>query len=87
MSTSIRSKLVKIGNSRGVRIPRSLLEQVGLTDEVEMMIEEGKLIILPASSSRRGWAAQFAAMAERGDDQLLEHGPETQWEEDEWEWS
>ena len=45
MSMTIRSKVVKIGNSRGIRIPRSLLEQAGLTDDVEMTVEDNKLIV------------------------------------------
>jgi antitoxin MazE len=79
MSMNIRSKVVKIGNSRGIRIPRTLLEQAGLTDDVEMRVEGNKL-------PRQGGEAQFTAMAEHGDDRLLDQAPSTQWEEDEWTW-
>jgi antitoxin MazE len=82
----IRSKVIKIGNSRGIRIPRILLEQAGLTDEVEMKVEGNKLIIHSAQLPRQGWEAQFTAMAELGDDQLLDQAPSTQWDEDEWIW-
>jgi len=86
MNMTIRSKVIKIGNSRGIRIPQALLEQVGLTGNVEMTIEGNKLIINPLRLSRQGWGAQFTAMAEHGDDQLLDQTPATQWEEDEWTW-
>ena len=84
MSMMIRAKVVKIGNSRGIRIPRTLLEQAGLTDDVEMMVEENKLIIRSARLPRHDWEAQFAAMAERGDVRLLDQIPATQWDEVEW---
>ena len=45
MNKTVRSKVVKIGNSCGIRIPRTLFEQAGLTDEVEMTVEGNKLVI------------------------------------------
>ncbi len=86
MAITVRSKVVKIGNSRGIRIPRALLEQAGLSDEVEMLVEENKLIIRSARLSRQGWEAQFTAMAEQADDLLLDQTPPTQWDADEWTW-
>ncbi len=84
MTLMIRSKVVKIGNSRGVRIPRIMLEQAGLIDEVEMVVEGNNLIIHSTRFSRQGWAAQFAGMAEHGDDRLFDQGSTTLWEENEW---
>jgi len=86
MNMTVRSKVVKIGNSRGIRIPRILLEQAGLTDEVEMMVEGNKLIIHSVHSPRQGWEAQFMAMTEHGDDHLLDETIPTQWDEEEWTW-
>jgi antitoxin MazE len=86
MTMTIRSKVIRIGNSRGVRIPRILLEQAGLTDDVEMRVEGNNLIIHTAGHPRQGWDAQFTAMAENNDDQLLDQAPSTQWEESEWTW-
>lgn len=63
MGTTIRSKLIKIGNSRGIRIPRTLLEQAGLTNEVEMTVEGNSLIIHTAHSPRQGWEIRFKSMA------------------------
>ena len=86
MSNSIKSKIVRIGNSRGVRIPSAMLEQAGLEDEIEMVVERGKLIIHAAQHPRQGWAEAFASMAECGDDHLLDEPTPTQWDEEEWVW-
>jgi len=86
MAMMIRSRVVKIGNSRGIRIPRTLLEQAGLTDEIEMTVEGNRLIIHAAHQPRAGWATRFAEMAEKGDDHLLDEAISTQWDQDEWTW-
>ena len=86
MSMIIHSKLIKIGNSRGIRIPRTVLEQVGLTDQVEIKVEGDQLIIQASRHPRQGWEDSFATMAEQGDDRLLDETSSTQWEEKEWTW-
>jgi antitoxin MazE len=86
MSTMIRSKVIKIGNSRGLRIPRTLLEQAGLVDEVEMTVQGDKLIIHSAREPRQGWEDKFKYMAEQGDDQLIEEAISNHWDETEWTW-
>jgi antitoxin MazE len=86
MNATVRSKVVKIGNSRGIRIPRTLLEQAGLTDEVEMTVDGERLIIQSARSIRMGWDVQFAAMVEKGDDHLMDETSSSEWDEQEWEW-
>lgn len=86
MNMMIRSKVVKIGNSRGIRIPRTVLEQAGLTDEVEMTVEGNKLIIQAFRQPRHDWEERFSEMAKHGDDQLLDEAPYTQWDEEEWTW-
>ena len=86
MTILIRSKVVKIGNSRGIRIPRTLLEQAGLTDEIEMLVEGNRLIVHAVHQPRAGWDARFAEMAEKGDDRLLDEITPTQWDEVEWAW-
>jgi antitoxin MazE len=83
----MRSRLVRIGNSRGIRIPKPILEAAGLSGEVELEVEDGRLIIRAIEGARQGWEASFAAMAEQGDDRLLDADvPPTAWDEDEWEW-
>jgi len=84
----MKSRIVKIGNSRGVRIPKPLIEESGLGDEVEIKVEGNRLIIAPAGRPRAGWARAFQEMARIGDDSLLDGDlqVQTSWEKDEWEW-
>jgi antitoxin MazE len=84
----MRTRIVKIGNSRGIRIPRVLLEQAGLSDEFELISQDGSLIVRPARRPREVWAAAFQKMARRGDDALLDDAPPSllSWDEDDWEW-
>jgi antitoxin MazE len=84
----MKARIIRIGNSRGIRIPKPLLEQAGLEGEVEITAREGSLVIRPAVRPRAGWAEAFAAMARRGDDALLDEAPPSlsAWDEDEWEW-
>ena len=86
MTMMIRSKVVKIGNSRGIRIPRTLLEQAGLTDEIEMTVEGNRLIVNAVHQPRAGWDARFADMADKSDDRLLDETTLTQWDDHEWVW-
>ncbi len=84
----MRTRIVRIGNSRGVRIPKPLLEQAGLHGEVEMSAENGSVVIRPVKKTRSGWDDAFRAMAGRGDDALLDDvAPSlSSWDEVEWEW-
>ncbi len=84
----MKTRIVAIGNSRGVRVPKPLLDQTGLSGEVEISAEGGALVIRPARRPRAGWAAAFHEMARRGDDALLDHAAPglSAWDEGEWEW-
>lgn len=82
------TELVRIGNSRGVRLPKLLIEQAGLTDTVEIEASPGQVVIRSARRPRQGWEEAFEAMAAAGDDALLD-GDEpipTDWEAKEWQW-
>ncbi len=85
-SRHVNGKIVKIGNSRGIRIPRTLLEQAGLTDEVEMTVEGNSLVIRSTHSPRKGWDVLFASMAQNRDDKLVDEVTPTQWDEAGWAW-
>ena len=84
----MRATVIRIGNSRGVRIPKALLEQCRLQDTVELEVDDGHLIIRPAEQVRSGWDDAFREMAERGDDALLDRDSlaPSRWDESEWEW-
>lgn len=88
MSLPVKTRLIKIGNSQGIRIPKLLLDQVGLRGEVEVEAQVGQLVIRPAQLPRQGWDIQFKAMAEAGEDTLVDEEPLTlnTWEETEWHW-
>ena len=87
MATVIRTRLVKIGNSQGVRIPKVLLDQLQMTATIELEVQDDQLIIRPSRMPRADWAAAFQQMAAQGDDQLLDADTGlTVWEETEWEW-
>jgi len=84
----MKTRVVRIGNSHGIRIPKPLLEQTGLRGEVEISAQDDSLIIRPARRPREGWAAAFQEMARHGDDALLDdEAPSlSRWDEDHWEW-
>lgn len=82
----MKTRLVRIGNSRGVRIPKAILEQVGLEDEVELRVVENGIVIRPAGSPRAGWAEAARLVHERGDDGLLDEPISTRFDETEWHW-
>lgn len=77
---------MRVGNSQGIRIPKALLEQAQLTDEVELQAEPGRLIVRATRRTRAGWAAAAAEMHARGDDAPLTTSSGTRFDEDEWEW-
>ena len=84
----MKTRIVRIGNSQGIRIPKPVLEQVGLPEEVELEVEGNTIVLRSATRPRQGWAEEFEAMASAGDDVLLDEelvGAST-WDEEEWEW-
>ena len=84
MGVAIRTRIVKIGNSQGVRIPKLLLEQSGIHAEVEIEVQGKVLTIRTASRSRSGWEEAFAAMANQHDDVLHDEVNTTDWDRVEW---
>jgi antitoxin MazE len=88
MATVVRTRIVRIGNSQGVRIPKLLLEQVDLGEDVELVLQENQIVIRRAFPVRHGWDEAFRGMAEAADDRPVA-GDEplaTRWDEEEWEW-
>jgi antitoxin MazE len=84
----MKAHLIRIGNSQAVRMPKPILEQTGLRDELEIEVQADCLSIRAAGNPRAGWDEAFAAMARQGDDALLD-GKDlvpTRWDEEEWEW-
>jgi antitoxin MazE len=81
----VKARIVAIGNSQGIRIPKPLLEQAGLAGDVELHAEAGRIVIAAAHRARASWAAAAAALHARGEDGLLET-PAPAFDEEEWEW-
>ncbi len=84
----MKTKVVRIGNSKGIRLPKAVLEQCHLEDTVELEVEDDLVIIRPAHAPRSGWDEAFSKMAEKHDDALLDADaqPATQWDKAEWRW-
>jgi antitoxin MazE len=89
MGSGVKTRIVKIGNSRGIRIPKIILDQAKLGDEIEMEVQGDKLVIHSLRNPRQDWDKQFVEMARLGDDKLLdsEAASLSRWDKDEWEWS
>ena len=83
-TSSVKARIVAIGNSQGVRIPKPLLEQSGLTGDVELRAEAGQIVIASARRPRAGWADAAAELHAHGEDGLLE--TPTPAFDSEWEW-
>ncbi|MBK1731940.1 AbrB/MazE/SpoVT family DNA-binding domain-containing protein [Thiococcus pfennigii] len=67
----MKVNLVSIGNSKGVRIPASVIKECGFGNELEMRVENGVVMLAPARGVREGWSAAFEKMAAAGDDAPL----------------
>jgi antitoxin MazE len=82
----MKSRIVQIGNSRGIRLPKVLLEQAQLADEVELEAEPGRITICRGSRPRAGWATAARRMHERGEDRFLDATTATRFDKEEWKW-
>jgi antitoxin MazE len=80
------TKLVRIGNSRGVRLPKPLIEEAGLTEDVELRVREGDIIISRARSPREGWAEAASELVASGGDMLLDAPTQTRFDREDWTW-
>jgi len=85
----MKTKLIRIGNSQGVRIPKPFIEEIGLSEEIEMILKDNQIILRSAEQIRKGWDSDFEKMAKEDDDQLIDKEevelPST-WDETEWTW-
>ena len=79
----MRAKLVRIGNSRGLRLSKPVLQQVGLDDVVELTVEPGLLSIRPVAQPRAGWEESAASRPPKG---LLDEPASTRFDDEEWTW-
>ena len=82
----MKARIVRIGNSRGVRLPKPLIEQAGLGEEVELRVEEGAIVIQATTSPRAGWAEAARRLVEAEGGGLLDDPTPTKFDAGEWHW-
>ncbi len=84
----MRARVIKIGNSQGLRIPKPILEQTGIMDDVEIEVEKNQIIIRPVKNIRDGWDDAFKVMGQKGDDESIieDDNFSHSWDEEEWQW-
>ncbi len=82
----MKARLVRIGNSRGVRLPKPMIAQAGLTDEVELEVRGNAVVIVAQKSPRSGWAEAARKLGTGGSDGLLDAPTPTRFDETEWQW-
>jgi antitoxin MazE len=83
----MKVKLVRIGNSRGIRIPKAVLEQCALREAVELQVEKGRLVITREHRPRQGWEEAFIAAGPFSTDELLlEALPGSAFDREGWRW-
>lgn len=82
----MKARIVRIGNSRGVRLPKPLIAEAGLSEEVEIRARKGAIVISRASRPRAGWAEAARRVLGRNEDRLLDAPTGTRFDEEEWKW-
>ena len=82
----MKAHIVRIGNSRGIRLPKTLLQEAQLEDEVELQAEPGRILISKTAKPRAGWAEAARRMREREEDHLLDSPTPTRFDKEEWKW-
>jgi antitoxin MazE len=82
----MRSQIIQIGNSQGVRLPKMLLEESRITGDVDLELHADGILIRNAQIPRAGWADAFKLMAENEDDEMLDARSSTKFDRKEWQW-
>ena len=83
----MRVELARIGNSRGIRIPKPLIEQCGFGDQVELRVTPEGLVVAPARRvPRSGWKEAFRAVQPTSPDPTPVDWPPSSFDREEWEW-
>jgi antitoxin MazE len=67
----METSIIKIGNSKGLRLSKTILEKYNIKDKVELILEKGRIILLPIKNPRKNWGLEFEKMTNNNDDELL----------------
>jgi antitoxin MazE len=81
----MKTTLVRIGNSRGIRIPKAIVEQCGLAGDIDLQIKGGTVVIAPRRTLRAGWAEAFKRAAQ-DDDEVAAGDVANEFDDKEWRW-
>ncbi len=82
----MKAHIVRVGKSRGIRLPKTLLQESQLEDEVELQAEPGRILISKTAKPRAGWGEAARRMRERDEDRLLDPPTPTRFDKEEWKW-
>jgi antitoxin MazE len=84
----MKARVVRIGNSQGIRIPKAVIEECHLHGDVDLIVQQGQLVVRSAATPRASWDQAFEKMHRHGDDQLLDPEVSTasEWDRKHWKW-
>ena len=84
----MKARIIKIGNSQGIRIPKPMLEESGIDEEVDLILQKKQLVIRAIENPREGWEAAFTSDVATSNDHLFSEyeSIKNQWDEEEWQW-
>lgn len=82
----MRARLIRIGNSRGVRLPKPVIEQAGLREDIDVQVRGGAVVISSRKRPRAGWAEAARELRDRGGDRLVGPQAQTAFDDAEWHW-
>lgn len=82
----MKARLIRIGNSRGVRLPKSMIVEADLGEEIELHVRDNEIVISKAAVPRAGWAQAAKKLASRDEDILLDEPASTHFDREEWKW-
>jgi antitoxin MazE len=82
----MKAKLIQIGNSRGVRLPKPLIMDAGLVDEVDIQLRDGSIVITSTRKLRAGWSESAKLLHDRKQDSPIDSPSMTQFDKTEWQW-
>ncbi len=85
MSNVFKTKIVQVGNSQGIRLPKAMIELSGIKEHIEIEVKDRQIIITAVSKARVGWGDAFAQMV-TNEDELAPLSVGNSWDETEWVW-
>jgi len=82
----MKARLIRIGNSRGVRLPKVVIEEARLGEDVELQVRGGAVVISSRRTPRAGWAEAARRLHEAAEGRLLDPPTATRFDNEEWRW-